>query len=393
MILRAALALLLLNLSAATAALAGPVLAVSGWKWRDVIRDLGGIRDAGYAAVLLSPHTATCSGAFGGNGYDPSDFASFDGGFGSEDELRSLIRAAHARGVQVYADMIMNHMCTHEDFRYERFSYGDFHHNGGIERWNDSWSLENQDLFGLNDLAHESSYVRGELWRYLVKTNDMGFDGFRWDAAKHVPRWYWRDHVVGNVQSWGKFSFGEVYDADMGVLQSYADIGMSVTDYSLYDAIRRAFDVGGDLATLDGAGYAQRDAFKAVTFVENHDVGAPPNRILAYAFLAGYPGYPLFAKTGPGDAALGNLAWINSHLATGAYLPRWKERDVLLFEREGHLLVGINQSHAWQTRWIDTSWADARLHDYSGHVGDLRTAGDRRVQVAIPPMGYVMLAP
>lgn len=72
---------------------------------------------------------------------------------------------------------------------------------------------------------------------------------------------------------------------------------------------------------------------------------------------------------------------------------RWKERHVLIFEREGNLVVGINQSSEWQTRWIDSSWSSTNLHDYAGHAADTWVYADRRVQIVIPPMSYVMFAP
>lgn len=199
--------------------------------------------------------------------------------------------------------------------------------------------------------------------------------------------------MTNNVRAWGKFNFGEVFDANMDLLQSYVDAGMAVTDYNLYFKIRDAFNFGGDLASLDGAGFAMRNGGAAVTFVENHDSAPPSNRLLAYAFLAGFPGYPFFANQNIYDPTYANLVWIHANKAIGPYVNRWKGHDVLVFEREGNLLVGINQSSSWQTRWVDTSWSSAKLHDYAGHVGDVWTMGDRRVQVSIPPMSYVMLAP
>ena len=372
---------------------AGVFLELQGWRWQEIIASIPAIRDAGYTAILLSPHTASCSGPFGGQGYDPSDFTSFDGGFGGEAELVELLRVAHDSNVLVYANMVVNHMCAGRDYTYRRFSWNDFHHNGPIVNWTDPAQLENNDLEGLNDLAQESDYVRVELANYFKKTDAMGFDGYRFDGAKHVPHWYWRDDVAPNVRAAGKFSFGEVYDANLDLLQGYADTGMAVTDYNLYFAMMRAFTLDGDLAALDGAGYALRNAAAAVTFAENHDVAPPTNRLLSYAFLAGYPGYPMFAGIDLHDGAINNLVWVHNHLATGSYINRWKEHNVFAFERLGHLIVGINQSATWETRWIDTSWASTVLHDYSGHAVDTETAGDRRLKLAIPPMSYVMFAP
>ena len=224
---------------------AGVAAFLQGWKWQDINTNLPALKAAGFTAVLLSPHTATCSGALGGQGYDPSDYNDFSGGFGDQGDLSWLIAATHGQGMQIYANMVMNNMCTHSDYAYNDFSWNDFHHNGPIQDFNNQWDCENEDLDGLNDLDTESSYVQSQLWNFLVQTNDMGFDGYRWDAAKHVPQWFWQNNIVNNTNSWGKYSFGEVFDADLGYLQGYANTGMAVTDYNLYYAMQAAFTDGG----------------------------------------------------------------------------------------------------------------------------------------------------
>jgi alpha-amylase len=349
------------------------------------------IRAAGYTAILISPHQRACGGQQS-LGYDPYDFRVFESAHGSEAELAELIRRAHGLGIQVYADMVLNHMCIN-NYTYPRFSRNDFHTFGAIQNSNDQWQVENGSLVGLEDLAQESSYVRGELWNFLVKTNNLGFDGYRWDAAKHVPQWYWKDHILQNVRSWGKYNFGEVYDGNRDYLLSYAGIGMAVTDYALYFAIRDNFRLGGNLAALDGAGVAAVDGLNAVTFVQNHDVGPPVNRLLAYAFIAAYPGYPAFYDVDLQDPAVNNLVWIHNTLAVGPYVNRYKDADTMIFSRGEQLLAGINQRGSWVNRWVQTPWANTQIHDYTGHVEDERTNQDGWVELWIPPQGYVMMGP
>jgi alpha-amylase len=361
------------------------------WTWRLVIDHLAMIRAAGYTAILLSPHEQACGGDQS-LGYDPFDFRSFESAHGSQQELAELIRKAHELGIQVYADMILNHMCIN-NFAYPRFSKPDFHTFGKIQNEGDQWQVENGSLSGLEDLKQESPYVRGELWSFLVKSNNMGFDGYRWDAAKHVPRWYWSDHILPNVKQWGKYSVGEVFSGDQGYLFSYIATGMAVTDYPLYFVIRDNFRLGGNLAALDGAGIAAADGPSALTFVENHDVDPPVNRLLAYAFIVAYPGYPAFFDVDLRDPALNNLVWIQNTLAAGPYVNRYKDADTFIFSRGDRLLAGINQKGAWVNRWVQTPWVNTQIHDYTGHVGDERTNEAGWVELWIPPQGYVMMAP
>ena len=241
---------------------------------------------------------------------------------------------------------VLNHMCTN-NFRYPRFSAGDFHHAGTIQNSDDRERVENGALLGLDDLKQESPYVRGELWNFVVKTNNLGFDGYRQDAARHVPRWYWRDRVVNNLRRWGKYVFGEVASGNLDYVFSYLATGMAVTDYPLYFAMQNNFRLGGNLALLDGAGIAGRDGPSALTFVQNQDVRPPVNRMLAHAFIAAYPGYPAFFDVDLRDPALNNLIWIQNTLAAGPYVNRYKDGDTIVFSRGASLLAGINQKDAW----------------------------------------------
>ena len=394
-----ALACIALALTLASQCLAGALLVLQHqpgdasrpWTWRMLTDHLPLVKAAGYTAILLSPHQKSCGGSFS-LGYDPYDFRSFDSAHGTQGALAELIRRAHKLQIQVYADMVLNHMCTNNG-RYPRFGKQDFHHAGRIEDFNNQWQVENGALIGLDDLKHGSPYVRGELWRFLVKTNNMGFDGYRWDAAKHVPRWYWSEHVLPNVRRWGKYSFGEVYSGNLDYLFSYVATGMAVTDYALYFSIRDNFRFGGNLAALDGAGVAGRDGPNALTFVQNHDVGPPQNRLLAYAFIAAYPGYPSFFNVDLRDAAINNLVWIQNTLAAGPYVNRFKDADTIIFTRGDRLLAGINQRGEWVKHTVQTPWVNTQLHDYSGHVEDERTNDTGVIEVWIPPKGYVMMAP
>ncbi len=361
------------------------------WTWRMIIDHMPMIRDAGYTAILLSPHEQAC-GSDKSLGYDPYDFRSFKSAHGTEKELTELIRKAHALQIQVYADMVMNHMCTN-NFTYPHFSKRDFHTFGKIEDWNNQWQVENGSLSGLEDLKQESPHVRGELWAFLVKTNNMGIDGYRWDAAKHIPRWYWKEHVLPNVKKWGKYSFGEVMSGDLGYLSPYIVTGMAVTDYALYFLMRDNFKLGGNLAALDGAGVAGVNGPNALTFVQNHDVDPPVNKLLAYAFIAAYPGYPAFFDVNLQDAVINNLVWVQNTLAVGPYANRYKDADTIIFTRGNHLLAGVNQRGDWVSHWVSTPWNNTQLHDYTGHVGNEETNAEGWVELWLPPQSFVMMAP
>jgi len=82
-----------------------------------------------------------------------------------------------------------------------------------------------------------------------------------------------------------------------------------------------------------------------------------------------------------------------NNLARGRYINRYKDPHTIIFERDHSLLAGINQYGDWISKWVPTTWTNTRLHDYTGHVKDVSTNKDGYVEVWIPPLSYVMLAP
>src|SRR5690349_23027063 len=86
---------------------------------------------------------------------------------------------------------------------------GDFHHcgrngNDDSQNWTDHWEVQNCELVDLADLKTETSYVRGKLDGYLNDLLGLGVDGFRVDAAKHIP--------VGDLQA----IFGGLHNTSTG---------------------------------------------------------------------------------------------------------------------------------------------------------------------------------
>ena len=117
-----------------------------------------------------------------------------------------MVQTCHAAGVKIYVDAVVNHMAggastgtgsggsTYCHYAYPAVPYGtdDFHHcgrngNDDIVNYGDRWEVQNCELVDLSDLKTESSYVRGKLTAYLNDLVSLGVDGFRVDAAKHMP--------------------------------------------------------------------------------------------------------------------------------------------------------------------------------------------------------------
>jgi maltose alpha-D-glucosyltransferase/alpha-amylase len=52
---------------------------------------------------------ADLSFAFADDGYDIADYYSVDSAYGSLDQLKGMIEAAHQRGIRIIMDLVLNH--------------------------------------------------------------------------------------------------------------------------------------------------------------------------------------------------------------------------------------------------------------------------------------------
>jgi maltose alpha-D-glucosyltransferase / alpha-amylase len=152
-------------------------------------------------------------------GYDISDFYSIHPDYGTVDDVRIFIEAAHSRGIRVIADLVMNHTSAdHEWFQQARSSpdnpYRDWYvWSDTVKRYEDariifidtepsnwSWDERAQAYYWHRffshqpDLNYDNPEVQEEMLRVLHFWLDLGLDGFRLDA---VPYLYEREGTGG----------------------------------------------------------------------------------------------------------------------------------------------------------------------------------------------------
>jgi glycosidase len=163
----------------------------------------------GVGALWISPHFKNPDRPYidalpphrkftGYHGYWPVSFDETDPRFGTIEELRELVAAAHKRGIKVILDMVLNH--AHEENPvykknpgwFSKITLADGRKNIRLfdERPLDTWF----DDF-LPDFAYEGNpaaveYMVSNCLDWIKKTN---CDGFRLDAVKHVPMVFWTE--------------------------------------------------------------------------------------------------------------------------------------------------------------------------------------------------------
>ena len=226
------------------------------------------------------------------HGYFPVDIFATDEHFGTLEELREMVAAAHGRGLRVIIDFVANHV--HEDNKLwkEHALDGWFHSSSPCApAWDkliECWFMPYlPDLDYTNDAVVELATDSALYW--ILET---GIDGFRVDAVKHMVhnfmrtlRWKLERRVVTSAAPF--YMVGETFTGDWGGGTGDAELAIKeyINDWELdgqfdfpfYWSLLRA--VGrdeGDFAELAGFleeshGYYGPTALM-VSFIGNHDV-------------------------------------------------------------------------------------------------------------------------
>jgi maltose alpha-D-glucosyltransferase / alpha-amylase len=172
-----------------------------------VIERLDYVRDLGVDVVWLLPLSPS---PLRDDGYDVSDFTDIHPQYGTLADFRSLLDAAHARGLKVITDLVLNHTSSdHPWFGASR------RREGGKDDWyvwsddptryagtrviftdteGSNWTFD--DVRGQYywhrffahqpDLNYDHPEVRAEMKRVIRFWLDLGIDGFRLDAIPYL---------------------------------------------------------------------------------------------------------------------------------------------------------------------------------------------------------------
>lgn len=158
---------------------------------------------------------------WGYHGYWGDDFQRLDPRFGTEEQLRALVDACHARGIKVLLDVVYNHAGYETRYLRDPATKGWLRSS---ERGDCGEDDLTQCVAGLPDWKTELPEVAAWLLdAQLGWARRSGVDGFRLDTVKHVDHPFWREHrrrVRAEVGP-GFFLLGEVWGGDREVLDPW----------------------------------------------------------------------------------------------------------------------------------------------------------------------------
>lgn len=299
-----------------------------GGDLKGVIDRLDYIQGLGTTAIWLAPVfknrpvQGTGSDVSAGyHGYWITDFTQVDPHFGTNADLKKLVKLAHQRGLKIYLDIIVNHTADVIKYAENEYTYVDkadspytdvdgqpfedrnyatgfpkvdstsypytpvfgskadarvkvpswlndvnMYHNRGDSTFAGENS-EYGDFYGLDDLWTERpEVVRGMTKIYADWVKDTGIDGYRLDTVKHSNLEFWQQWAPAIQKAGGKdfFMFGEVYSADQEIQSTYVREGNlpATLDFSFQEAAR-GFVTGNSGATALADLYAKDDLYTA----------------------------------------------------------------------------------------------------------------------------------
>ncbi|SCD62765.1 alpha-amylase [Streptomyces sp. BpilaLS-43] len=375
------------------------------WKFDSVAKACtDSLGPAGYGYVQVSPPQEHIQGGQWWTSYQPVSYK-IAGRLGDRTAFANMVGTCHGAGVKVVADAVVNHMSSGSGTGTGGSSYTKYDYPGlysvndmndcqsEINNYGDRANVQNCELVGLADLDTGEEYVRGKIAGYLNDLLSLGVDGFRIDAAKHMPA-----GDLANIKS--RLSNPNVYwkqEAIYGANEAvspteYLGTG-DVQEFRYARGLKQTF-LGGNLADLKnfGEGWGFMESGRSAVFVDNHDTERNGETLnykngadytLASVFMLAYPygspdvhsGYEWSDKdAGPPSGGQVNAcysdgwkcqhAWteISSmvgfrNAARGQAVTNWWDNggDQIAFGRGSKAYVAINHEGSSLTRTFQTS--------------------------------------
>ena len=384
-----------------------------GGDWKGITNKIndGYFTNMGITALWVSPPVENIYSIMAGDstsyhGYWARDFKKTNPYFGSFTDFQTLVNTAHSNNIKVVVDFAPNHTSPADP---ANISYGEngnlydngtllggytndtknlFNHNGGT----DFSTLENgiyKNLFDLADLNLQTTTVDAYLKAAVNKWLDLGIDGLRMDAVKHMPIG-WQKNFMDSVYSHKSvFTFGEWFlsanETDPNNEFFANESGMSLLDFRYSQKVRQVFRGGTDTmygldSMINSTATSYQHVNDQVTFFDNHDMdrfyqvggnqrnvdnalvlgltsrgvpaiyygteqymtgnGDPNNRAMMTGFNTNTNAYKVIQRIAP-------LRKTNPALAYGTSQQRWINNDVYVYERkfgDNVALIAINKN-------------------------------------------------
>lgn len=264
-----------------------------------ITQKLDHLESLGVNAIWLMPINPSPSY----HGYDITNYYAVNSEYGSMDDFKILLDEAHNRDIRIIIDLVLNHTssahpffvdanrgpdATYRDWYVwsETDTGGQWHEGNGGYYFGFFWG-------GMPDLNYRNPDVTSQMFdvtRYWLE--DIGVDGFRLDAAKHLIE---EGDVLENTQSthdWFKgfytfyksidpdaYTVGEVFGAGAFIATTYEEQFDHVFNFELASGIMNSVNGKSNSGINSAWKFTLKDMDDGdyATFLTNHD----QNRVMS----------------------------------------------------------------------------------------------------------------
>ena len=292
----------------------GVILHAWQWSFNNIKSRLPQIAEAGYTAVQTSVVQRSKEGTAGKTNevwwlyYQPAAFEIDNTGssaLGTKADLQALCTEADKYGIKIIVDVVANHLGNASGYDKAGSIPSDIRDDSSC--WHDIWnqeinygnrySITHGSMGGLPDLNSENTKVQNYVINFLKECIDVGVDGFRFDAAKHISvpdegsQYTFWPNVLNATTSYASskgvtpYYYGEALGSTTEgggpAATSYTKF-MSLTDDSTGNGIRYAVSGG----NASGAAKSTYDkgvpSSKVVLWAESHDTYSGESKSSTY---------------------------------------------------------------------------------------------------------------
>ena len=160
---------------------------------------------------------------------------------GTEEDLRNLAERCHRNGLKLIVDVVFRHLANergNDVYHTIPYEYRHFYNESfvNITNWEDEYEITHKSLSGLPALNLNNEHLQKVQYNYLRKLKELGVDGIRFDAFKHITKEY-RIKLAEEIKELGMMedTYGEMIFADKQLQSNYDELPLYVNQ-SIYNS-------------------------------------------------------------------------------------------------------------------------------------------------------------
>ena len=264
-----------------------------------ITENLDYLRELGVNAIWLMPIHPSPSY----HGYDVLNYYAVNSEYGTMEDFKNLLNEAHQRGIKIIIDLVLNHTSIRHPFFSDALNSNSKYHDWYI--WSDTdqgsgWHpLQISGYYYgffcdcMPDLNYRNPDVTTQMFevtRYWLE--DIGIDGFRIDAAKHLieegnqlentddtHEWFRGFYTFYKSINTNAYTVGEVYGAGGFLATKYTEQLDHIFNFELASGIMNSVIGESNTGVNSAWNFTLKDISDGeyATFLTNHD----QNRVMS----------------------------------------------------------------------------------------------------------------